>query len=235
MNDARLAVLVIAADYLACIDRYPSREADMWLIATLKTVNWYDRAMWSAVRDLYNGNIGSMEFETQMIDMIQNQMRRAWNEGMRSLGLDPETDMLPEWDAQLQDIMLSELDYVSPLAQDILQAVHAGDPVDQFHSRVDMWTNRYNDVVNQAIQMCSEAGQKLQWQLGATEQHCDTCAQLDGLVAYASEWEEAGIHPQQPPNNMIECGGWRCDCSLNPTDARRSPNVLDHLLAIGLG
>jgi hypothetical protein len=234
MNNAWLATVITSADYLASIDRYPSKAADMWLTALVKTVNWYDRAMWSAVRDLYNGVIGSMEFETQMIDMIQNQMRRAWNEGIRSLGLDPEIDQTMEGEAQLQEIMLSELDYVGPLAQDILDAMHAGDPVEPFHSRVDIWTVRYTDVVNQAVQFYSGLGQKLMWVYGDTA-HCTTCEQLDGTVAYASEWEQAGLHPQRPENNMLECGGWRCQCQLIPTDERRSPNALDKLLAIGLG
>jgi hypothetical protein len=154
---------------------------------------------------------------------------------MRSLGLDPETDMMPEWEAQLQDIMLSELDYVGPLAQDILAAMHAGDPVEPFHSRVELWTSRYNEVVNTAIQVCSGVGQKLQWHLGATEQHCDICARLDGIVAFASEWDELGVYPQRPPNPALSkvnggCEGWRCDCSCTPTDQRRSPNAYNTIM-----
>jgi len=226
----RLAVIVTCADYFAALDRYPSQDAE--LTALLKTVDWYDRAMWRAVQDLYNGVIGSMEFETFMIDAIQNQLRRAWNEGMRSLQLDPVDDQTMEGEMRLQDIMLSELDYVGPLAQDIWAAAYANAPIDPFHARVDIWTNRYTDVVNQAVTFYSGLGQKLQWKIGATEQHCDSCAYLDGLVAYASEWETAGLHPQQPPNPRLGCKGWKCSCSLDPTDQRRSPNVLDTLMSV---
>jgi hypothetical protein len=199
-----------------------------------KTVDWYNRAMWAAVRDLYNGVISVPEFETIMIDIIQNQLRRAWNEGMRSIGLDPESDMTLLWEMALQDIMASELVYVDPLAAEIVAAFHNNENVDQFRSRVELWANRYNDVVNQAVQICSKAGQKMEWIYGDTA-HCTTCEQLNGTVAFESEWEQAGIYPQRPPNAMLSCGGWKCQCQIVPTDKRRSPNALEKLLAIGLG
>jgi hypothetical protein len=31
--------------------------------------------------------------------------------------------------------------------------------------------------------------------------------------------------PQNAPNDSLECGGWKCDCSLTPTDARRTPGA----------
>lgn len=207
-------------------------DAEVWTAPILKTVDWYERAMWKAVRDLYNSEIGIMEFETAMIDIIQNQLRRAWNEGMRSLGLDPETEMTLLWEMTLQDIMAQELIYVDPLAAEIMDAALVGENIDQFRARVDLWANRYNDVVNQATQICAQAGQKMKWQYGDTA-HCNTCEQLDGIVAFESEWEQAGIYPQRPPNPLLECGGWKCQCTLSPTDQRRSPNALDILLIIG--
>ena len=187
MINPRLAVVVTAADILAAENRYPEKDAELTIL--LKTVNWYDRTMWSLVRDLYSGNIGTMEFESEMIDIIQNQFRRAWNEGMRQLGLDPESDQTPQGEAALQDIMLQELDYVGPLAADVQQAAYANAGVDQFQSRVNLWSNRYTDIVNQAVQFYAGVGEKLQWHLGATEKHCRICLALDGIVAFASEWD----------------------------------------------
>jgi hypothetical protein len=225
-----LEAVAIVADELAKRGIYA--PSDVTLTATLKTVNFYDRVMWQAVRDLYNGEISTPEFESIMIDLVQNQLRRAWNEGMRSLGLDPETDMLLIWEFALQDIMLQELTYVDPLAADVLAAAAAGLPVAPFHSRVDIWTNRYNDVVNQAAQICAKAGQRMKWEIGATEEHCRICAALNGIVAFESEWEELGVYPQRPPNPALAkenggCGGWRCDCSIVPTDSaeHRMPTV----------
>jgi hypothetical protein len=99
-------------------------------------------------------------------------------------------------------------------------------------ARAELWANRYTDTVNIAILTTKE--QKLVWNLGATEEHCETCAALNGIVAWASEWELANVHPQSPPNDLLECGGWKCDCSLEPTEKRRSPKALTTLLDIAV-
>jgi hypothetical protein len=71
--------------------------------------------------------------------------------------------------------------------------------------------------------------QRLRWKLGKTEDHCLTCSYLDGLVAYAAEWDESGYHPQGAPNEQLQCGGWQCDCSLEPTDSPRTRGIRDKL------
>ena len=224
---------VLKATALWCIQNNIDIPSDIMtgIAKIFKTVDWYERAMWSLVKDLYRGEIGIPEFETTMIDIIQNQLRRAWNEGMRSLGLDPEADMILLWEMALQDIMAQELVYVDPLAADIIAAAAIEGDIEQFRSRVSMWANRYNDVVNQAKSICAEAGQKMKWTYGDTD-HCPTCEQLDGMVAFESEWEQAGIYPQRPPNPALACQGWRCQCSLNPTDQRRSADALTRLMEI---
>jgi hypothetical protein len=71
-------------------------------------------------------------------------------------------------------------------------------------------------------------GAKLQWVYGDTD-HCETCLSLNGLVAYASEWAASPYHPQQPPNDYLDCGGWKCKCKLEPTNKKRSKNIAEVL------
>ena len=93
-----------------------------------------------------------------------------------------------------------------------------------------MWAHRYTDVVNQAkVWFGKRKKVKLKWEMGATEEHCATCAALNGIVAYAEDWERSGIHPQNPPNQALECGGWRCDCALVPTTERATNNALERI------
>ena len=117
----------------------------------------------------------------------------------------------------------------------MLQAKADGLPREQFDvqfgSRVDIWANRYPETENRA-RMHFGGKQRLEWVLGATEKHCSTCAALNGIVAFAEEWEESGVQPQSPPNGALECGGWQCDCSLVPTDRRRSANALTRIMDI---
>jgi hypothetical protein len=135
--------------------------------------------------------------------------------------------------AELKAIIDGEYDQVIKLAEAIMES--RSGTLDEFRqkfrSRIDLWVNRYTDVIGRA-RVYFGGKTRLKWTLGKTEEHCETCAALNGIVAFASEWELAGIKPQSPPNEMLACGGWNCDCSLEVTDQRRSPNALDTLMNI---
>jgi hypothetical protein len=153
---------------------------------------------------------------------------------MRENELDPQEDMTEEWEAELQAIIDEEFNFVEQFINDIVSRSRNDEGLDALLTRVPLWANRYNDVVNQSKIITASKGQKLEWVYGDTE-HCATCAALNGIVAYATEWEESGFHPQGPPNDLLSCGGWRCQCELRPTDRRRSANALTRLLDLAVG
>lgn len=188
-----------------------------------KTYEHYLRTIKSLVWDLYRGDIEEGDFVDTMADLVEQQLTRAWHAGMRENELDPIEEMEPEWQAILDDIILSEYNYVDQFAADIVAARDEQLPIDPFLSRADMWANRYNDVVNQAIMTTKE--QKLLWVYGDTD-HCDMCRELNGIVAWAHEWQESPVEPQ---GDMLQCGGWRCQCELIPTDNRHTRNAADRI------
>jgi len=198
----------------------------------VKTAAYMSRVIDTLVRDLYNGVIESDEFNTELADLIENQFRRAFNEGMRNNGLDPAKDMTDEWEAEYQRMVTAQYEFIERFAKDILEGSEKGQSKDEFMARADLWANQYESVVNEAQLITADKKQKYKWTLGATEEHCSTCSRLNGIIAYAEEWEQAGFHPQRPPNELLECGGWRCDCSLEPTDKRRTADALGILLDI---
>lgn len=198
-----------------------------------KTYDYFLRVLSGDVVDLYRGNITEAQFVDNLAALLDQQLRRAFNEGMRQNGLDPQNDMTDEWEQAYQEIVSSEYQYVDGFAADIVKGAKDNTGYEQFQARAALWANRYNDVVNQAVIITAEGKDRLEWHLGQTEKHCETCKQLDGIVAFAAEWDTAGLKPQSPPNDALECGGWKCDCSLMPTDKRRSPNALNTLLNIG--
>lgn len=197
--------------------------------AALKSIGQYDRQLWEYTLALYRGGDPGT-FIDEFASAIENQLNRAWNEGAREVGVEPG-DMTEDDKQVIQDIIDSEYDHVLDLAS----AVEGAQSLDidafrsQFRSRIDLWVNRYNDVRSQAMVYFGEKT-RMVWKLGATEEHCATCATLNGVVAYATEWEESGVAPQGPPNDALECGGWRCDCSLEVTEQRRSPNALTTIM-----
>jgi hypothetical protein len=54
----------------------------------------------------------------------------------------------------------------------------------------------------------------LTWNLGETEEHCDTCEKLDGQRHKAKWWRDHGYKPREPGSTTLDCHGFRCDCSL---------------------
>jgi hypothetical protein len=191
-------------------------------IDALKTEAFYNRALRRDILDYYRNDMEAGEFIDDMIRLIDGQLTRAWNEGMRQNALDPKEDMTDEYQEILDGIISAEYDHVLDLASAIEAARTNEAGVNQLYVRADMWTNRYNDVVNQAKLATADDKDKYEWVLGETEQHCTTCAALHGVVASVRQWEESGYHPQQPPNDKLECGGWQCDCRLDPTRKRRT-------------
>ena len=183
-------------------------------IEHVKTQAYFQRALWSYVRAFHSGGDVS-EFLDKFIVLIEDQARRAWNEGMRNVGLDPRNITIDQR-SRLQEIVNQELNRVLEFASDIENARIEGKPVDPFKARVDLWANRYPNIVNEAQAYCKPYDLFV-WRYGDTMRHCSTCAQLNGIVATGDNWRMSGVMPQNPPNPRLECGGWRCRCRLEPT------------------
>ena len=219
-----------ALDWLiANNQRLPMTIVDLAVYHGVKTPDFYLRVLYTWVNDLSKGEVTQNEFVDKMAELIDQQLTRAWHEGMRANELTPN-DMDAELQDQLTEIITNEYMYVDQFAADIAGGKYS---LAQLQNRAAIWANRYNDVVNQAKLATAGLKDKYEWIYGDTE-HCDTCADLNGLVATAKEWEISGIKPQNPPNGNLSCGGWKCQCRLQPTTKRRSTKVLDTLLTIGM-
>lgn len=189
--------------------------------AAYKTYTYYNRSIVGFVGSLFTDKISVDEFERVMRNLIFNQLFAAWREGMAENGLDPKKDMTKEMVKIVSDIASDEEKALPGFASDIIAARTTGS-ADAILARAGLWSNRYNDVVNEAKLFTAPAGQMFEWIYGDTE-HCDTCAALNGTVASAVDWESSGYKPQSPPNDKLDCGGWRCRCKLTPTDKKPTP------------
>lgn len=52
------------------------------------------------------------------------------------------------------------------------------------------------------------------WELGATEEHCSTCASLNGKTHPLSWYLKNGYIPQEAGSSTLECHGYHCDCRI---------------------
>lgn len=164
-------------------------------------------------------------FGVDFATVIETQLPEAWYLGMRENGA---TEMLEEWQLELDTIIASERARIPDFAEFIARQAYSYDKpglaMQKIQPRLDLWANRYNDVYNIAISRSADEKTKEIWVFGDTD-HCTSCEKLNGIVAYHREWVEYGLQPQNPPNDKLECGGWRCQCQLVPTDQRVTPKA----------
>lgn len=203
------------------IDAICEEMPEIFQRVNVKSIAMFERQLWSYSLNHFRGK---GDFISDFAEAIDKQLTRAWNEGAREVEVEPE-GFTAEDVQKLHEIISNEYNFILGLAGAIDEARITGmDEKDfrtKFMPRILLWVNRYKETVN-AAKIWFGGKVKLEWVLGQTEQSCDDCMKLSGTVAFASEWLESGIQPQKPPNEMIGCGGWRCDCKLVPTNKRRT-------------
>lgn len=217
------------------VKRYPAvlphLSADVFEALGLKTYDYMLANISRMVSNVYTGNMGG-EFVDIMGALIRGQIRQAYTTAYAEAGF---SDALPDWlqaDMEAMQTEQASFDFIYKYYQDIIDARVDGLPLQPLLDRVPLWANRYNEAVSRAnMTIQAQLGGRLMWKLGATEEHCATCAALNGIVAFATEWELSGVRPQSAPNERLECRGFRCDCSLEPTEKRRSPKAWDRIMS----
>lgn len=185
----------------------------------------YGRGVRAAVRGLWSGALNQGDFIAAMFATLERGFEMAWREGAAECGIQPD-ERTEDEQAALFRMLAENIGYLPSFAAFIERVSRAqGGKLGALWPRTELWINRYKEVQNLAKTMAC-ANQKLIWVFGQTEEHCRSCSRLAGKVKRASTWAAADIRPQHPD---LECGGWRCDCRLEPTDQRLSPGPLPNI------
>ncbi len=183
-----------------------------------KTVDFFLNAVERLVQSVYDGIIGG-EFIDIMSSLIQGQINQAYEQAWMDDGGELPMPLYLQQAAETD--ILRQYDFVDQYYRDIVDARVDKTPVSPLLSRAVLWANRWNESYNNAILLIqAQEGGNMIWVFGDTD-HCATCESLNGVVASANEWVESGYQPQ---GSMLDCGGFRCKCSLEPTSQRRSKN-----------
>lgn len=182
----------------------------------------YEREIREAARGLWTGVITYEQFFDSMLGTIRRGLTQAWLDGMKSCDMTLD-DMTSDERATLENRIVEEGSHLGGFASFIEANSKAnGGLLRDVFSRVDMWANRYKDLVNHAkLTVCEDP--KLKWKWNPLKEHCSTCRRLNGHVYRASVWNKNGVQPQSPPNASLECGGWKCGCELEITKDRVTP------------
>jgi hypothetical protein len=201
--------------------------------AAYKTYDYMLRQIEGLVKAVYAGNIAGAFIDT-MSNLISGQLTQAYNQAWKD---EEGQGEFPDYlQVSLDDAILNQYDFVDQYYRDIVDARVDKTSIDPLLFRAALWAQRWTESYNEALRLITlESGGNMIWTLGATETHCPECAAFDGIVARAKEWDTLNIKPQNAPNKHLTCGGWQCDCSLLPTDKRRSPNAYGRLEAVLAG
>lgn len=215
------------------VRHWKSRVAGELMLAGVseKTYDYFLQTVERLVQSVYRGDLGG-EFIDVMASLIQGQLTQAYTQAWSDEG---EGGDLPSYlSTSLEDMILNQYDFVDQYFRDIVTARLDETPIDPLLARAALWANRYNEAYNEALLLIrAEMGENLEWVYGDDiQEHCPECEALNGIVARASEWQSLNVHPQGAPNDKISCGGWRCGCTLLPTDKRRSPKAFDTIMNI---
>jgi hypothetical protein len=210
MNNATIAIVATLADTLARRGIYPGIDEFKMLCAAVKTAQYYRRVFITNANNLYNDTITVNEFNNTLSTLIYNQLFAAWREGMVNVGLDPKKDFTQEMSNIVSEIAAEEVGYLRDFSLDIV-AARANETLSPIMSRVEMWANRYLDVVNRSEIFC-KPNDLFQWKLGATEKHCVDCAGYADRIMTGREWAQE----KRPQSRALACSGYNCDCELKP-------------------
>lgn len=203
-----------------------------------KTADQMQGRIENLVKALYKGTITAASFVDSMAALISRQITLAYREAWNDEG---DGGKIPDYLTSASDeAILAQFDFVDQYARDIVDARVDKTPIDPLLSRAALWANRYTENYNNAVALIAlQNGGKLEWVEGDTEEKCDKCQALDGIVAYASEWMELGLQPQNAPNEHLKpsgdktgCSGWHCSCGLLSTDKRRTKNAMEKIRGI---
>lgn len=185
---------------------------------------FYIRSIRRHMRMFWRGQINRIEFTNRMIDTVRKGLTKAWDMGMKDVGLDPDEITSPEFD-KLYEIIHRQYAYVLDLG-DIIYNYRKeikGRLADAFRkARLDIWANRFDDMRDFG-RASGKADPKLKWVMDPAKENCPSCVKLNGKVKRRSFWRAAGVKPRSTwdgilPNPMLVCGGWLCGCRLVPTD-----------------
>jgi len=187
------------------------------LVEQSRHASQYARSLRGAARGLWAGVFDIDQAFDAFAVAVSSGLTQAWNAGAAECGIMP-ADMTAEEKSTLAQIIANEQRFIFPLLLDVEAGSKANGGLWRvFKSRLETWGLRYDDVVTRArLTACSN--QKLEWVQGPTSDKCPTCTRMNGKVKRSSQWQRNGVHPRAPKNDTIQCQGWRCLCTLEPTD-----------------
>lgn len=203
-------------------------------VVDAKSVSTYRKSVRDAVRGLWGGNLGLIDFYNSLSTAVSRQFPAAWDEGAAKWGI-TDAELTDEEQQRLTLEINTEISYITGFGQAILDGSKAnGGALQPFLDRAELWVNSYERIVNLAGVMAA-ADQKGIWQFGDTD-HCISCAGYAGKVYRNSVWRKF-LEPYDlmPKGKGLACKGFNCQCGIFPTTksiTRGKPPIIQKMLHV---
>lgn len=173
-------------------------------------------------QDVLDGDLLSSEARRRHKAYIKENAEAAYREGLAEGGANIE--LTEDDEKAIGTWVQTQLGYVAGLWDEIDRLTKGYSDAmltrEQYESgrralyeRIGLWGNALRDLANQG-KASAMRNKMVTWRLGATEEHCRTCAKLDGKRHRLSWFTSRDYIPQAVGSDTLECGGWRCQCTL---------------------
>lgn len=132
--------------------------------------------------------------------------RQAYADGLKAGGIEDALDA--EDQAAVAAWLVEQSGYVTTFLNSLYKSGLSAAQVEQ---RAEMWANKsLESAYNLGLASADKNG-LYEWRLGKTEEHCATCAALNGQAHRLKKYVRRGLMPK---SSKLACKGFLCDCSL---------------------
>lgn len=181
--------------------------------------------------DVLDGNMTRGDAARAHKSYLRRDAEPAYLEGMRAGGIEnPGAEITPEEQAEIKAWVADQAGYVSDFWAAVAEAAKLKpafgtgtareDLLAQYNAarralsdRITLWESALRELAGRG-KAAAMTNTMCRWKLGATEEHCSTCARLNGQRHRLSWFTDRGYIPQQNDSETLDCGGWRCLCSI---------------------
>lgn len=180
----------------------------------------YTRELTAVMKAALDRSITRSTGETRHRRLIRDLAEPAYVAGLRAGGVD-EIDLtrsdrraIERWVADQGAYVSGFWDAVAELRRDRpgLSRRDYAARLSILRERISLWAAALRDLAGQGI-ASARANMMVTWRYGDAD-HCDTCARLHGRRHRLHWFTDRGYIPQQPGSATLQCGGWRCRCTL---------------------
>lgn len=175
-----------------------------------EAVSKFEDGLALAIRDAYRGKINRRELGRLLRSLVKEATEAAYVEALREADVEIDDTAMQEID----ELYLTQEDFIPDFADAIMVAKAQPDMRARIDERAGMWAQSVAGAKMAGRANASKA-EMVTWHLGRTEEHCETCTQLNGQ-RHRRSWFQVRRYFPRMPGAAMDCGGFNCLCTLTP-------------------